>query len=197
MRPLPTWSRGRLPNDDELARASADLARTAPAATTSLSASAYWARLRADIEAVEATAKRDALRTTADRVESFAGDAELSVGPSHGDWSPWNMWKTRDGLMVWDWERFATDVPVGSDLVHYRLQELLVMRGARPLDAARAVVDDAPSRLTAALHLLSLAVRYDMDDQASAGGEIRASDEWLLPVVNDVARSTRSPGRVA
>jgi hypothetical protein len=195
MRALPTWSRGRLPTEAELTHAAADISSTATAVTTNLPTSAFWARLRADIEQVAAAGARDSLRGCADRVESFAGDTELTVGPSHGDWSPWNMWRTRDGLLVWDWERFADDVPIGSDLVHYRLQELLVSKRTPPLAAARAALASAPAPLVGVVHLLALAVRYDKDSQTAA--IIKPSDEWLLPAVEEATRSGRSAGRAA
>jgi hypothetical protein len=190
MRPLPTWSRGSLPDSAQLARGLAAVAALAPVSAPALGESGFWLRLRADIEAVGQAAARDALRRVADDLEAVAANAEISVGASHGDWSPWNMWQTPRGLLVWDWERFTTDVPLGSDLVHYRLQELLVMNSATPLVAARAALQAAPRPIVGALHLLRLAARYDKDNQA-ATGSARRSDEWLLPVV-DAAIHDRS-----
>jgi hypothetical protein len=188
MRPLPTWSRGRMPTAAELADAGAEIAALGEPATVTVRESSYWSRLRSDIEAVADVAKRDALRLAADGLERLAGSAGVAVGGAHGDWSPWNMWRTADGLLVWDWERFTTDSPVGSDQVHYRLQELLVVHNARPIDAARAAVESAPDELTGVLHLMTLAVRYDKDDQKA-----RPTAEWLLPVINDAARRGHEP----
>jgi hypothetical protein len=184
MRPLPTWSRGRLPTATELSRAAAAVAGVVPVITTAVAASSFWQRLRADVEQVAAVTPRDALRRVADALETAAGTAEVDMGAGHGDWSPWNMWQTPRGLLVWDWERFAPDVPLGSDLVHYRLQELLVIKGAPPMVAARAALDAAPRRLVGVLHLLALAVRYDKDNQVGAGDAVRPNDEWLLPVID-------------
>ncbi|MBV9485274.1 MAG: hypothetical protein JO246_04385 [Frankiaceae bacterium] len=188
MRPLPTWSKGRIPNQTELAAATAEVAALGDPGTAHLASSAYWQRLRGDIETVTDLAKRDALRSTADRLEQFAGSREIAVGGSHGDWSPWNMWRTDAGLLVWDWERFTPDSPVGSDHVHYRLQELLVVHNARPIEAARAAVSAVSDQLIGLLHLMTLAVRYDKDDQKA-----RPTAEWLLPVINDAARRGYEP----
>jgi hypothetical protein len=187
-RPLPTWSSGRLPRPDELLRAGDDVARLAATGTTTVRESAFWLRLRSDLDQIADVARRDDVRRVADHLEVAAGNAEIEIGAGHGDWSPWNMWQTPRGLLVWDWERFATDVPLGSDLVHYRLQELLVIKRARPLDAARAALDAAPQRLIGVLHLLALAVRFDKDDQAGAGNAVRPNDEWLLPVIDNALR---------
>ncbi|KAB2344029.1 hypothetical protein [Actinomadura rudentiformis] len=75
------------------------------------------------------------------------GDLKLRVGRWHGDWVPWNVGhhRTSDGtdeLHVWDWEHSAPDVPVGLDLLHWRFQVALVLRGA-PLDSAVAAVEAA------------------------------------------------------
>jgi|GEM_PF-1209551 len=41
----------------------------------------------------------------------------------HGDWSPWNMGRSRDGkLCIWDWERATIGVPAGFDIVHLHYQ---------------------------------------------------------------------------
>jgi hypothetical protein len=180
MRPLPTWAGGRVPTDRELTAAAADVVDLGRRATVVLNESSYWHRLRSDIRQIGDAAKRDALQRTADRIDGFAGGREIEVGGSHGDWSPWNMWRTSQRLLVWDWERFTTDTPIGSDLVHYRLQELLVVHNARPIEAARAAVNGAADEVTGMLHLFALAVRYDKDGQMN-----RPTEDWLLPVIEE------------
>jgi hypothetical protein len=195
MRPLVTWSGGRAPTDAEQTRAATRIARSGHVTTTTIAESAFWQRLVADIEHVAAGPTRDALRRTADRLESVAASVEIEVGVSHGDWTPWNMWQQPGSLLVWDWERFATDVPIGSDLVHYRLQELRVVEQTPPVDAARVAVAAAPEPIVGALHLLALAVRYDTDNQAAASRWVHPSEEWLLPVVDEVvAAMSRGAG---
>jgi hypothetical protein len=190
MRPLPTWSKGRRPNDRELADAAAEVAAASPRSTSTVGDSAFWRRLRADIDAITEAGDRDQLQRSADHLEATAGTAEIEVGAGHGDWSPWNMWQTPRGLLVWDWERFTTDAPIGSDLIHYRLQELLVIGHVPPLDAARGATSTIGTPLIGALHLLGLAVRYDQDGQATSGA-LPPSAQWLLPAADEAVRAIR------
>lgn len=192
---LPTWQPGRLPRDDELAAATAAIAAAGPRSTGDLRESGLWDRLCADVDGLPPTPLFDRLRQARDRLAERASGKAVDTGASHGDWSPWNMWHTQGRLLVWDWERFATGVPVGSDLVHYHLQELLVVQRLDLAAAAQAVIDAAPQRLkrsvpdpevariTAITHLLSLAVRYERDGQAAAGLRFGRTEDWLLPVV--------------
>jgi hypothetical protein len=192
---LPTWQPGRLPHDDELATAAATIAASGPRTCGELRESELWGRLCADLDELPATPLFDRLRQARDSLAERATAMDVETGASHGDWSPWNMWHTRGRLLVWDWERFATGVPVGSDLVHYHLQELLVVRRLDFAVAARAVIDAAPQRLrssvpdpevariTAISHLLTLAIRYERDGQAAAGLRFGRTEDWLVPVI--------------
>jgi hypothetical protein len=192
---LPTWQRGRLPHDDELEAAAATIAAIGRHSAGDLRESGMWDRLCADLDGLPSTPLFDRLRQARDRLAQRATAKEVETGASHGDWSPWNMWHTQGRLLVWDWERFATGVPVGSDLVHYHLQELLVVQRLDLRGAAQAVIDAAPQRLrnsvpdaevariTAIAHLLSLAIRYERDGQAAAGLRFGRTEDWLLPVL--------------
>lgn len=51
------------------------------------------------------------------------GDAELPFGCWHGDLTRWNLAAGPDEVLVWDWERFATGVPVGFDALHFFVQD--------------------------------------------------------------------------
>jgi hypothetical protein len=99
-----------------------------------------------------------------------------------------------DTLLVWDWERFTPDVPMGFDAVHHELQRRIE---AGP-DAAAAVeqtlrradellsafeVEPAARELTALLYLVDLAARYLADRQAEAGARLGVLGRWLLPVL--------------
>jgi hypothetical protein len=99
-----------------------------------------------------------------------------------------------DTLLVWDWERFATGVPLGFDAVHHELQLRIQSTG----DAKDAVeqtvrmagellapfgVAPAARTLTALLYLVDLAVRYLTDRQAEAGARLGVLGTWLLPVL--------------
>ena len=69
-------------------------------------------------------------------LESRPARRRLAFGAWHGDWTPWNMASTAGGLLVWDWERFATGVPVGFDALHYWLQIERRRPPPRPADGS-------------------------------------------------------------
>ncbi|MEU9831412.1 hypothetical protein AB0D67_07700 [Streptosporangium sp. NPDC048047] len=109
----------------------------------------------------------------------------------HGDFSPWNIARGPDRrLLVWDWERFATGVPLGFDAVHHFFQRAL--RRTDPATAARACVTRAlrvlapfgltaaEARLTAARYLIALADRHAADGHSPLGPPAR----WLGPAVD-------------
>ncbi|MGW0587900.1 hypothetical protein [Streptosporangium sp. NPDC002607] len=109
----------------------------------------------------------------------------------HGDLTPWNISRGPDGrLLVWDWERFGTGVPLGFDAVHHFFQRAL--RRDDPATAARACVARAlrvlapfglsasESRLTAIRYLIALADRHTADGHAPLG----PPELWLNPVVD-------------
>jgi hypothetical protein len=135
-----------------------------------------------------------ALTAAAELLATRSGQHGLRYGAWHGDWAPWNMANLADTLLVWDWERFATGVPVGFDAVHYELQRRIQSSG----DAAGAVeatvrqagellapfdVADGVRELTALLYLVDLAARYLADRQAEAGARLGVLGTWLLPVL--------------
>jgi hypothetical protein len=111
---------------------------------------------------------------------------------------------TADGLLLWDWERFASGVPAGFDALHYRLQSDVVSAHADPAPAATALVERAPellaplgvgpaaARLTALLYLAELSARYLADRQAEAGARLGDPGRWLIPALT--AGRTRAPG---
>ncbi|MEU4406533.1 hypothetical protein AB0F88_18600 [Streptosporangium sp. NPDC023963] len=129
------------------------------------------------------------------------GDALTNRGPEepseerlfswHGDLTPWNISRGPDGrLLVWDWERFGTGVPLGFDAVHHFFQRAL--RRDDPATAARACVaralrilapfglSAAESRLTALRYLIALADRHAADGHAPLG----PPELWLTPLAD-------------
>ena len=84
---------------------------------------------------------------TSAALAAAASDVHLSTGGSHGDFTPWNLAVVEDRVLVWDWERFRTGVPQGTDLLHHALQEDLVARLAEPRESARRVLAEAADRL--------------------------------------------------
>ncbi|GAA4597711.1 hypothetical protein GCM10023194_73330 [Planotetraspora phitsanulokensis] len=109
----------------------------------------------------------------------------------HGDFAPWNLSAAPDGrLLVWDWERFATGVPLGFDALHYYFNRAL--RRMRPAVAARSCLaqaglllepfglSSAEARRSAAHYLITLADRHHRDGHEPLG----PSSLWLNPLVD-------------
>jgi hypothetical protein len=141
------------------------------------------------------TEDRSALSEALSGIASRAGDAVLSFGACHGDWSPWNMARTSDGLLVWDWERFSADVPLGFDALHHWLQGKIQTTHPDPRQAAANCVERAATLLapmeveageaeiTATVYLADLATRYLVDRQAEAGARFGRPGRWLIPAL--------------
>jgi hypothetical protein len=165
--------------------------RSLPAAQSS-----YWRRLRSRLHAVSQREIASPLLAALDELEVAAGASTLAFGSWHGDWTPWNMTMSQDGrALVWDWERFESDVPVGYDAVHYNLQGAMV-RGRIPAEtAAHVILTESPgilapvgvgpesAGLVATLYLIEIAARYLHDGQAEAGALLGRIDTWLLPAL--------------
>jgi hypothetical protein len=125
------------------------------------------------------------------------GQMPLRVGRWHGDWTPWNMASTRNGVLVWDWERSAAGVPVGFDAMHHWLQSRVVHRRGEPRRVAREclveapgimngfVADPAGAQVTALLYLAQLAARSLADGQARSGARLGDPGWWLLPAIRE------------
>ena len=85
-----------------------------------LSGSAYERAMRERLRAIEDTERRAVLTRRFDAVVDASARADVTFGSWHGDWTPWNMSRTRSTLLVWDWERSGGPVPVGFDVLHHR-----------------------------------------------------------------------------
>ncbi len=98
-------------------------------------------------------------------------DEEIEFGHWHGDWAPWNVRRTGDRFIVWDWERSGAGVPVGFDALHFAFQPRFA-KTERPLSALAAAVEEVRPLLTglgvhggavvpvAVLYLVELALRF-------------------------------------
>jgi len=192
---LPVWL-PRVPLDAQLcARAMREIAVSCGVSTTSLVRSRYWSTLGSRLAAVAEHPDGYQLGRAARRIGTAAGDLVLDFGAWHGDWAPWNMRPVAGRLLVWDWERFTADVPLGFDALHLDLQQRISTRSdgsaavRQLLDAAPAlllpfgVTHPAATRLTSLLYLIDLATRYIADRQAEAGARLGVLGSWLLPVL--------------
>jgi hypothetical protein len=197
--PLPVWLRRTAPHHDQLAQAMAELAGVAGISRRALAQSGYWQTLAGRLAGAGDTDDRRALLQALGTVAGRAGDTVLSFGAWHGDWTPWNMASTRRGLLVWDWERFTVDVPLGFDALHYWLQAQVISGRRDPRQAAAECVRRAPAllaplgvgtdqaQLTALAYLADLSARYLADRQAEAGARLGAPGRWLIPALTAAA----------
>ena len=166
--------------------------------THPVSASPYLHRLRAAVARLPEGAVRAALRHGLDAVAARPGSV-LRFGCWHGDWTSGNMAVLPHRVLVWDWERFDADVPLGMDALHQCLLDLLTGDGRPAPAAVRHLVERAPALLApfgvpaedvdavVALYLIELGARYLRDGQAQQGPAFGQVDYWLLPAVAGLA----------
>ncbi len=130
------------------------------------------------VAALPEGAERDLAGRTLARLRDGVGDVEFPVGSWHGDWTPWNLAPSAPGgMLVWDWERFASGIPAGYDALHYSGQ-VGQMRPGGPAEGLAATRADLAALLTPfgvtaealqpvfGLYLVELLVRYTEDAQA-------------------------------
>ncbi len=158
-----------------------ELARAGGVTTGPLRTSPYWRKFDAP----------DELAPVLDAVERAHGDTTFEYGAWHGDFTPWNLQWRGDGVVLWDWERFATGVPLGFDALHYR-QALDAARLGDANAATRALPDHAAGDLarlgvpadraaaTVTLYLVELCARFLLASRGEAGEPLRARAHWLL-----------------
>jgi hypothetical protein len=193
--PLPVDSARRRPTPAQVAAAQAEVAGIAAVPAAPLAGTPYWTSLTARIAALPERPATRALARAAGAVEERYGAVPLALGAWHGDWTPWNTASDGERLLVWDWERFGSGVPVGFDAVHWELQTDLVSRLADPEASARRCLAGAAEILTpwgldgdrapatAAAYLVELATRYLGDRQDEAGARLGDVGAWLLPAL--------------
>ena len=127
-------------------------------------------------------------------LESLPDDVTIPTGAWHGDLNPGNLRLTREPCPVWDWERFGDDAPLGFDLLHHDLHRDITVAGKSPRAAAEELLDAAPALLSpwqtptpaavvGRMYLLTLALRYIRDGQATAGARVGRVDQWILPAL--------------
>lgn len=145
------------------------------------------------------------LRAATACLGQLAGETSLGFGPSHGDWTSWNTRVVAGTVLAWDWERYRPVAPAGFDVLHFALQERIVIDRRNAREAATTVIEDAPAlltrfvrspaaaRLTGLLYLADLGTRYLEDRQAEAGAALGRVDRWLLPTIEEA--TTRLSGR--
>lgn len=145
-------------------------------------------------------------RQLRDIVGDLADDAATSSVPCgawHGDWRATNMAVGKDGIAVWDWERFAEGVPLGFDALHLALttsaregRALSLLTSAMFADAPALLapfgIDDRTlAHLITTSYLVEFATRSIEDQQSRTGARLGDVRRWLLPELE--ARRTSTP----
>lgn len=169
------------------------LAANAGTEVASLADSAFWHRLRERMSAVPDARSRDTLLATHRIAADHWGATPVTFGAWHGDWTMWNMARDGDRVLLWDWERYETGVPVGLDAYHYTLQSRL--RSVGDVEPAVAFVRKlAPSlargmgapgeqgELLLLCYLLSLLLRYENDSRGTMGAQLRPIAQSLQTI---------------
>jgi hypothetical protein len=151
-----------------------------------LTGNKFWRRIAATPDELDDARQAETYAGTVKRVEAEYAGATVEFGCWHGDWTPWNMVWDADRVLLWDFERFSTDVPRGFDLAHYRLQTRLLRGGE---DAAEQLIalpgwtgaegSNDPA-LVAAAYLLELARRWALAAQVPEGEPLRRRTQWLF-----------------
>ncbi len=204
----PLRGSGRAVTPAALTSAMAELATTAGVTIEPVGRGRYWRGLRSRLETCDDRETADVLLQVMADMQATAETTSLAFGSWHGDWTPWNMAFSDGRVLLWDWERFESGVPVGYDALHYQLQDAVERsNGAGARAAAEAALFTAPMRLgslgvrpgsavfVAALYLLEIATRYTCDGAADAGARLGDVSWWLLPPLSRYAARLRdTPG---
>lgn len=192
MQPVPTWS-DIDPSSVNRQHAMRELCITGQHPAEELARTPWWSHLLDDLSRSPGGTDSDELRRLARSLEQVAACDAVTMGPAHGDWTPWNTAQVGSRVVLWDWERFHPRVPRGWDAIHFEVEDLVRTRGVHPREALRQVaqrmaqlVDDpwgqpADGRLLLALYLLRTGERYISDAQLRAGKGKGPLSDWLLP----------------
>ncbi|GAA4224930.1 hypothetical protein GCM10022254_05610 [Actinomadura meridiana] len=205
LEPLPTSARGGLRRGDAPVAEMRALFEVGGVQQTPLRDSSFWNALTASVAEVLDESQRLRFGEVIEDMGKAHGDLTFDFGAWHGDWTPWNMAWHRGVLRLWDWERFATGVPNGLDLLHYRLQQAQRTAGnAEPYatwpTAASTLLEPlgltgVAADATVRLYLMELCRRYLLAAQEPIGGPLRADTERLLTLVhtNPALTAGRNP----
>ena len=65
--------------------------------------------------------------------EECQNTVEFPIAMTHGDFTPWNMYETKEKIHVYDWEMSTLDQPLLFDLFHYVFQtNILILQNGFP-----------------------------------------------------------------
>jgi hypothetical protein len=189
LRPRPWRGRGRWPIPDA---AMTELGEVFDEGMQPLVRTPWWSRSESAASQLEDAGQRERLTAAMTRIADAVGAVEIRVGAWHGDFTPWNMSRDGDRLLLWDWERFETGVPHGMDRLHYAVNTISRERGfgvGSVLEGLRrAATGDAHVDLAlAAAYLVALATRYLSGAQEDGGEVIAARADLVLAILSELS----------
>lgn len=144
-----------------------------------LSTSGWLRGVRNRIHEVADPHARSLLESVLGRLEEGSSGVEMPFGCWHGDWTPWNMAWDGPRVLLWDWEHFAEDVPLGFDHVHHLAQRLRQTAGTGPREervwlaqsaevlGRRLGLTETQRAVLPAAYLLEVNLRYVLDRQGT------------------------------
>lgn len=188
MRPVATGS-GLTSTRELRARVLRALADAFPRSKPDLAESPWWSRIVADLDRCDDDRESTTLRLAATSIVDRYGDVPVPQGAGHGDFSPWNVCAHSEYLAVWDWERFALDVPIGWDEIHFSLNASSGGPAAGLAKPHRDMVErldpqtGSMPQLLIATYLLNRGVNFLVDRQSEAGLRRGPLNRWLLPAL--------------
>jgi hypothetical protein len=155
----------------------------------------YISRLRERVAALGRSTLAGEIRDAVDRVAGT--EEEGRFGTWHGDWTAWNMATSGHRALVWDWERYDPDVPLGFDALHYAFMPALKTDGRRERAALDLIINaertlrpfgilGTEANRISVSYILDLATRYLADGQAETGVSGGHVAEWLEPALGAV-----------
>lgn len=182
----------RLTESPELLEAMDGFARAFDAGTVPLPEVPLWVSLAAGLGDVADPETRRELEVAMRRLGDQAADTTVTVGAWHGDWAPWNMSRSRGRIQLWDWERFATGVPVGFDRCHFGINTALAEDGVTPTAVRRGIVlggftgprPGSADHAVVGLYLLAILHRY-----LAGGDEVPAQVQARVAALREVLAS--------
>lgn len=190
--------------------AAASIVGTTPLVWAPVDTSSWFTDLVGSAAALQGTAGK-LLSELLDRYGQEYGAQVLPFAAWHGDFGPWNLARTSGVPMVWDWERYATGIPVGFDVIHFLTHQTLRDEGnfkaaRRALDSTcrpalrqvlrrAAGISEPYQNVMNALvvgYLLSIATRFTMDSYTPGGHPVLSLADWHRTLVEDQLRAGSS-----
>jgi len=180
--PVPARPALRRPISVPPVRSMRELARAFPEGNHWAASSGLMQRLRDDVQGIADEVTASTYCQALDRITERYSHTVLDFAAWHGDWSPWNMaWRGRR-VLLWDWERFETGVPVGMDRIHYVLSALARTEGftartivsALGLPSAREYARPSQQDVLGLLYLAAIVNRYLTSSHHEHPGPVQA-----------------------